>query len=179
MTSDSSNATPQSSHTAGRVEITLVAALDENGLIGAGGGMPWYLPADLRHFKRVTLYKPIVMGRRTFEAIGRPLPQRRNIVLTRDRSFVAAGCEIVTTLQQARALAADAEAMQLMVIGGAQVYAAALPHADCLHITRIHARFDGDTWFPQVDWRGWRLVASEELAADGDRPACTFMQWRR
>src|SRR5699024_10136738 len=95
MTSDSSNATPQSSHTAGRVEITLVAALDENGLIGAGGGMPWYLPADLRHFKRVTLYKPIVMGRRTFEAIGRPLPQRRNIVLTRDRSFVAAGCEIV------------------------------------------------------------------------------------
>lgn len=162
------------------VEIALIAALDENGVIGAGGGMPWHLPADLRYFQRMTLHKPVVMGRRTFEAIGQALPKRHNLVLTSDASFAVAGCERVATLEQAQRIAAGLAAAQLMVLGGAQLFAAALPRAQRLYITRIHDRFEGDTWFPEVDWSQWQLVASDLCASD-DRstPACTFMEWQR
>ncbi|HLQ85163.1 MAG TPA: dihydrofolate reductase [Salinisphaeraceae bacterium] len=159
-------------------EIALIAALDENDLIGANGAMPWHLRADLQHFKRKTLHKPILMGRRTHTAIGRALPQRRNLVLTRNSRFAATGCERVASLAEARALAAAAHADQLMVIGGAQVYALALPHAQRLYLTRIHGRFTGDTWFPQIDWSQWRQVASETHAApDEATPAFTFTEW--
>lgn len=162
------------------VEIALIAALDENGLIGAAGGMPWHLPVDLQHFKQTTLYKPVLMGRRTYESIGRPLPRRRNIVLTRDSDYTAAGCECVTTLAQAQLIAATAGAAQLAVIGGAQVYAQTLAQAQRLYITRIHARYDGDTWFPDVDWSQWQLVSSTPHTPDNStEPACTFMEWRR
>lgn len=162
------------------VEIALIAALDENGLIGAKGGMPWHLPVDLRYFKRTTLYKPVLMGRRTFESIGRALPKRHNLVLTRDPNFVADGCTRVASIDAARTLAAAHGAAQLVVMGGAQVYAAALPLAQRLYITRIHECFTGDTWFPAVDWSQWQLVSSEKHVPDsGATPACTFTQWRR
>lgn len=180
MTSESgdSNATPVVSTSV--VEIALIAAFDDNGLIGADGGMPWHLPIDLQYFKRTTLYKPVVMGRKTHESIGRALPHRRNLVLTRDPEFAAEGCERVASLDAARTLAARDGAAQLVVIGGAQVYAAALPQAQRLYITRVHERFTGDTWFPAVDWSQWQLVSSEEHVPDsGAAPACTFTQWRR
>lgn len=165
---------------AGVVEIALIAALDENGLIGANGGMPWHVPADLKHFKQTTLHKPILMGRRTHESIGRPLPRRRNLILTRDASYTADGCECVASLDEARAIAADGGAAQLAVIGGAQVYRLALPQAQRLYITRVHARFDGDTWFPDVDWSQWQQVSSHVHQADNaTEPACTFTEWRR
>lgn len=162
------------------VEIALIAAMDENGLIGAAGGMPWHLPADLKHFKQTTLYKPILMGRRTHESIGRPLPRRRNIVLTRDPDYSTEGCECVTSLQAARLIAATDGAAQLAVIGGAQVYAQALPLAQRLYITRIHERYSGDTWFPDVDWSQWQLLSSDTYTPENSaEPACTFMEWRR
>src|SRR5699024_4652706 len=155
-------------------------ALDDNGLIGAGGGMPWHLPVDLRYFKRTTLHKPVLMGRRTFESIGRALPKRHNLVLTRDENFAAEGCIRVASIDTARAFAAAHGAAQLVVMGGAQVYAATLPLAQRLYITRIHARFEGDTWFPAVDWSQWQLISSEEhVPEDKATPACTFTQWRR
>src|SRR5699024_5501963 len=132
MTSEASDMTTPKTVSADVVEIALIAALDENGLIGADGGMPWHLPADLRHFKQTTLYKPIVMGRRTFESIGRALPRRRNLVLTHDANFAAEDCERVATLDDARMVAAASGAAQLVVIGGAQVYAAAMSQAQRL-----------------------------------------------
>lgn len=162
------------------VEIALVAALDENGLIGADGGMPWHLPVDLKHFKQTTLHKPILMGRRTHESIGRPLPRRRNLILTRNPHFTADGCECVASLEEARVIAAAAGAAQLAVIGGAQVYEWALAQAQRLYITRIHDRFEGDTWFPKVDWSQWQLVSSETHAPESAAErACTFTEWRR
>lgn len=180
MTNHSGGPRAQQPVRASGIEIALIAALDENGLIGAAGGMPWHLPADLKYFKNKTLHKPVLMGRRTFQAIGRPLPKRRNLVLTRDDGFSAEGCERVASLDEACTVAAAAGAAQLAVIGGAQVYAAALPQSQRLYITRIHARFDGDTWFPHVDWSRWQLVAREKHLPDSDAtPACTFMEWRR
>ncbi len=128
-------------------EIVLVAAVAENGVIGQGGVMPWHLPADLAHFKRVTWGHPILMGRRTFEAIGRALPGRRNIVLTRDPDFSAPGIETASSLEQA--LERIGEAAQVMVIGGAELYRIALPLAQRIYLTRIHASPEGDTFFPR------------------------------
>jgi dihydrofolate reductase len=159
--------------------ITLIAAMDENGLIGAGGGLPWHLPADLRWFKRTTMGKPILMGRRTFAAIGRALPGRRNLVLTRDRDFAKPGCVRVASLDDAIAAARNEAAAEIMVIGGAQVYALALSRATRLLVTRIRARYEGDTYFPAVDWRDWHLVHAEEMAAGADTPAACFMTWQR
>lgn len=150
------------------MRITFVVAMDETGLIGAGNGLPWRLPADLRHFKRTTLGHPILMGRRTFESIGRPLPDRSNLVLTRDASFDAPGCRVVHSLNEAVAAADDAS--ELMVIGGAQVYAQCLPRVDRIVLTRVHARFTGDTRFPDPDLAGWREVSREDHTADERNP---------
>ncbi len=155
-----------------KASVSLIWAMDEGGLIGAGNRLPWRLPADMRWFRRHTLGKPVLMGRRTFESIGRPLPERRNLVLTRTRAQLP-GCEIVRTLDEARTLAGDAE---LMVIGGAQVYRLALPVASRLYLTRVHARLEGDAFFPDFDFSGWREVFREHAPADGENPhACTFL----
>lgn len=148
------------------MRISVVVAMDENGLIGADGDLPWRLPADLRHFKINTMGKPILMGRRTFESIGRPLPGRDNLVLTRDRGFAAEGVHRMAGLDAALAWAHAQGAQELAVIGGAQVYALALPRVQRLVLTRVHASFDGDTWFPALDWSEWRELARETHAAD-------------
>ena len=136
--------------------VTLVAAVAENGVIGNGNRMPWHLPADLKRFKALTLGKPILMGRRTFEAIGKPLPGRRNLVLTRATDLRLPGIEIVHSLEEALAAAADSP--ELMVIGGAEVYRLFLSRAQRMHLTRVHAPVVGDTRFPNCDWNEWRKV---------------------
>lgn len=155
------------------VQISLVVAMDENGLIGAAGGLPWRLPADLKHFKRRTLGRPILMGRRTFESIGRPLPGRDNLVLSRDPAFVVDGVRRVADIDAAVDWARAQNVDELVVIGGAQVYALVLPRVDRLVLTRVHAACAGDTWFPELDWSAWHEVARETHAAD-DRHGYAF-----
>lgn len=159
-------------------EIVLVAAVAENGVIGQDGAMPWHLPADLAHFKRVTWGHPILMGRRTFEAIGRALPGRHNIVLTRKPGFGAPGIETAASLEQALSLCGDAK--QIMVIGGAELYRAALPIARRIYMTRIHSRPEGDVFFPDLDPSQWREVESENRPTDETHPySLSFIQLER
>ncbi len=157
--------------------LSLVAAVAENGVIGSGNRLPWHLPADLKHFKALTMGKPILMGRRTFESIGRPLPGRRNLVLTRDATFVSPGVERVESLEAARRAVGAAE---LMVIGGAQLYALALPQADRIYLTRVHAAIAGDTRFPACEWSQWREVqVRRHPADDGNAHDMTFLTLER
>lgn len=158
--------------------VTLVVAATDHGVIGRDGGMPWHLPADLAHFKRVTLGHPIVMGRRTFASIGRALPGRLNVVVTRDRSFSAPAVTVAHSLDEA--LAACGDSGEAMVIGGGELYREALPRATRIHLTRIHAAIDGDTHFPTLDPAAWHEVARDERPAD-DRNAypLTFLTLER
>lgn len=144
--------------------ITLIWAQDENGLIGRDNTLPWRLPADMAYFKRETLGKPVVMGRKTWESFGsRPLKDRPNLVLTRDVSYASEGAQVVHTVEEALS-AADGE--EVMIIGGSQVYELFLPLADRLRVTRVHEAFAGDTHFPELDWSGWTLVHTEEGVQD-------------
>ncbi|MEM8995498.1 MAG: dihydrofolate reductase [Acidobacteriota bacterium] len=145
--------------------LSLIAAVAQNGVIGRDGDLPWRLPKDLRHFKRLTVGHTLLMGRRTWDSIGRPLPKRRSIVLSRDPDFDAPGAEVARDFRSALDLAGDGR--QLFVIGGHSLYAAALPAATTLELTRVHADVEGDVTFPDVDWTRWRLDWSEEHAADG------------
>jgi dihydrofolate reductase len=144
--------------------LSLVVAASINNVIGSDGGLPWHLPDDLRHFKQLTTGKPVVMGRRTFESIGRPLPDRRNIVMTRDPAYAATGCDVVSSVSEVLDLAGDAE--ELMIIGGGQVYRDFLEYADRIYLTRVRANIEGDTHFPGIDEAAWQLVSSEHHAAD-------------
>lgn len=153
----------------GAPRIALVVAVARNGVIGRDGALPWRLPDDLRRFKALTLGKPVLMGRRTWESIGRALPGRRNLVLTRDPAFRAEGATAVASLDAALTAAAGDE--ELMVIGGAQVYALAVPLASRVHLTAVDAEVVGDTRIPPFDPREWIEVAREHHAAD-ERHAC-------
>jgi len=144
--------------------IALVVAVADNGVIGRGGALPWHLPDDLKFFKEVTLGKPVLMGRRTFESIGRPLPGRRNLVLTHRALKGAAGVERVASLEDALARVADAP--ELCVIGGAALYAEALPLAQRLYLTRVHCFIPGDVYFPPWVASDWREIARREHPAD-------------
>ena len=146
------------------MRISLVVAASRNDVIGREGELPWRLPDDLRHFKRLTTGKAVIMGRRTFESIGRPLPERRNIVMTRDEEFAAEGCEMASSLTEAMDLVDGAD--EVMIIGGGQVYRDFLPLADRIYLTRVQAEVDGDTKFPEIDENLWRLVSSEHHEAD-------------
>jgi dihydrofolate reductase len=144
--------------------VALVVAMADNGVIGRGGALPWHLPDDLKYFKVVTFGKPVLMGRRTFESIGKPLPGRRNLILSRAAGGSAPGVEYVRSIEQARELAANAA--ELCVIGGAEVFALALPLASRIYLTRVHGAVTGDTYFPLRDFAGWRESQSVEHAAD-------------
>jgi len=144
--------------------VSIIAAMDRNRLIGNNNQLPWHLPADLAHFKRVTMGKPIIMGRKTYESIGRPLPGRTNIVLTRSPDFNAEGVLIANSLQQALDYVAVEE--EVMVIGGSTIYELALPRADRLYLTYVEDSFEGDAWFPDFNLEQWSIVASEEHSAD-------------
>ena len=143
--------------------ISLVVAMDENRLIGRAGQLPWRLPEDLKHFRRLTLGKIILMGRKTFSSLGKPLDQRDNWVLSREPGFKAEGCRVFAGLDAALALHDGGE---LMVIGGAEVYRQTLPQAQKLHITRVHARLEGDTWFPEFNAADFKETARSDHPAD-------------
>ncbi len=146
------------------MRITLVAAMTRNRVIGRDGGMPWHLPADLAHFKRVTLDHPVIMGRKTFESIGFALPRRRNIVVTRNPDAEFEGAETSTSLDEALSLLDGSE--DVMVLGGGELYRQALPHADAMELTFIDAEVDGDTTFPEWSPGAWREVSREHRPAD-------------
>ena len=150
-----------------RVKLSLIVAVAENGVIGKDGGLPWRLSSDLKTFRRLTMGKPIVMGRRTFESIGKPLDGRDNIVVSRDPYFEATGVSVCDSaadaLTLARVLATTRGADEVMVIGGAQIYDAVLADADRIYLTQVHARPDGDRHFPALDPHAWREVSRDEL----------------
>jgi len=148
--------------------ISLIVAYDRKRGIGKDNKMPWHLPGELAHFKRTTMDKPIIMGRKTHESIGRALPGRRNIVITRGSSVAAEGIETVSTLQAA--LDACGDVAEAMVTGGGQIYAAALPFATRIYATEIDADFEADTRFPAIDPTQWREVKREHKAADEKSP---------
>jgi len=146
--------------------VYLVAAIAANGVIGANGKLPWHLPEDLQHFKRLTLGHPVIMGRKTWESIGRPLPNRTNIVVSRRSDFHAAGATVAPSVEDALALCAGTE--PVFVIGGSEVYRAALPHAAGLVLTRIRRSYEGDARFPEIDPADWKESRREEhVAANG------------
>lgn len=151
--------------------------MDRNRLIGAGNRLPWHLPADLQHFKRTTMGKAIIMGRRTHESIGRSLPGRTNIVVSRNPAYAAPGCIVVSSLEAALAVASGDE---VFVIGGATLYRQALPHAHRLYLTLIDAEFDGDTHFPELDFAQWQVIERTACEADDRNPyAYTFLTLER
>ena len=152
--------------TASRAALTLVVAATDEGVIGAQGALPWHLPEDLKRFKAATLGKPILMGRKTFESIGRALPGRQNIVLTRAPHYRPADAAISVVHDLEAALAAAGEVPEVMVIGGGDIYALALPRAQRVLRTRVHGKVAGDAFFPALSADEWRLVASEEFPAD-------------
>ena len=147
-----------------RPRVSLVIAMARNGVIGRDHALPWHLPEDLRRFKATTLGKPILMGRRTFESIGRALPGRTNLVLTRDPHWAAAGAVVVRSLAQALAAAADAP--ELAVIGGAEIYRLALPLAERIYLTEVHADVVGDTFFSGLEPAHWQEVERTEQGVD-------------
>ena len=163
------------------MKISLVAAIAENAAIGLGGDLPWRLPADQRHFKELTTGHCLVMGRKTFDSIGRrPLPGRLHIVISRDRTFQAEGVLVATDLDTALDLARARGEAEAFIAGGTEIYALALPLVDCLHLTRVHAEVDADTFFPPYDEREWKLVRETHHEAD-DRNEYSFsiQEWRR
>lgn len=162
------------------MKISMIAAMAHDRVIGKDNQMPWHLPADLAHFKRVTLGKPVLMGRKTFESIGRPLPGRRNLVISRNPDYQAEGIEVVSSVEAALALLAGSSVEELMVIGGGHLYAEMLPSADCLYLTRIDLAVEGDTRFPAFDDGQWQRVDCESHPADEKNPhPYSFETWQR
>lgn len=144
--------------------VSLVAAMAENRVIGRAGGLPWHLPKDLQHFKKLTVDHTVIMGRRTFDEVKRPLANRRNVVISRNPEFHPPGVTVVPSL--AEALALGATEREVFVIGGGEIYRAALPRADRLYLTVVHARVEGDTRFPEFEQDGWVLEEEEHHPAD-------------
>jgi len=148
--------------------ISLIAAVSQNDVIGNNNQLIWHLPADLQHFKKITMNKPIIMGRKTFEAIGRPLPGRMNIVITRNIYFSYEGVSPASSLEEALEIAGEVE--EIMIIGGGEVYAKALPLASRIYLTRIYQDFEGDTFFPKITSQEWRIVSEEFHQRDEKNP---------
>jgi dihydrofolate reductase len=151
--------------------LSIVVAVAENGVIGVRNRLPWRLPADLQRFKELTLGRPIVMGRKTYESIGRPLPGRHNIVVSRQAALTIAGCTVVRSLDAA--LEAAGTTQDVALIGGAELYGQALPRVQTIHLTRVHARIEGDVLFPPLDAREWEEVTVGRHEAD-ERHAYAF-----
>jgi len=166
-----------------RLPLALIAALGENRVIGIDNRLPWHLPADLRHFKAMTLGKPIIMGRKTWDSLGRPLPGRLNLVVSRQAGLRLEGAEVFASLPAAIARAEQwaraEEAEEIMLIGGAQLYAEALPLAQRLYLTRVALSPAGDAFFPAFDAADWHLASSIEHPAGEGTPAYAFEVWDR
>ena len=156
------------------MRLAMIAAQSLNRVIGINNKLPWYLPGDLKYFKQVTLGKPIVMGRKTFESIGRPLPGRTNIVITRDIEWAHPGVRVVHGLDEgvelAESLAHIDGVEEAVVIGGAEIYSLCLPRADRLYLTQVHAEVEGDAFFPAFNPDDWHEVARDDFKAEGPNP---------
>ena len=148
--------------------ISIIAAVAENRAIGIRNRLPWHLPADLKYFRNKTLGHHVIMGRKNYQSIGKPLPQRTNIVITRDPGFDAPGCVVVNSIDAALA-AADGDP-ELFIIGGAGIYAQSLPFADRLYLTLVHHSFEGDTYFPELEWAQWKEISKEFHEPDERNP---------
>lgn len=163
--------------------LSLIVAVADNAVIGIDNRLPWHLPAELKYFKAVTLGKPLVMGRKTWDSLGRPLPGRLNLVVSRQTDLVAEGAEVRTSLaaavERAEAWAREREASEIMLIGGAQLFAEALPVAQRLYLTRVALAPAGDVFFPDWQEAEWELVSRQEHAAEDDRPAYACEVWER
>ena len=158
--------------------VSLIAAMDKNRLIGRDNDLPWRLPADLAHFKKVTMNKPILMGRKTYDSIGRPLPGRKNIVLTRDKDHLIDGVTVVNSLEEAMSVVQDAE--ELMVIGGSALYELALPITQRMYLSFVQGEFEGDAWFPEFDESDWEITESKIQAPDNKNSlGCRFVTFQR
>ncbi|WP_322882745.1 dihydrofolate reductase [Sinorhizobium medicae] len=165
-------------------KIVIVVAVALNGVIGREGDLPWRLPTDLKRFKAQTIGKPVIMGRKTWAAIGRPLPGRPNIVVTRNRAFEAPGAEVAPSLEAALAVARERAAAigadEICVIGGGEIYRQSIGMADVLHVTEVQAEVDGDTRFPEIDPAVFEKVLEEDLqSGEKDSHAVHFVTWRR
>jgi len=156
------------------MKIVLIAAFAQNRVVGINNTLPWHLPEDLKYFKRTTSGKAIIMGRKTYDSIGRPLPNRTNIVISRNSDFQADGVRVVASLEAAIELAKEVnfinDVKEVMVIGGASIYEAALPMADRLYLTHVHAEIEGDAYFPEVNFKQWLEVSREDYQASDKNP---------
>ncbi|NMX89967.1 MULTISPECIES: dihydrofolate reductase [unclassified Pseudomonas] len=163
--------------------LSLIAALGENRVIGVDNSMPWHLPGDFKYFKATTLGKPIIMGRKTWDSLGRPLPGRLNIVVSRQTDLKLEGAQVFPSLDaavaRAEAWALEQGVDELMLIGGAQLYAQGLDQADRLYLTRVALSPQGDAWFPEFDLNRWKLVSNVQNPAEGDKPAYNFEVWEK
>ena len=160
------------------MKVALIVAVSQNNVIGRDNQLPWHLPEDLQYFKSITMGKPILMGRKTYDSIGRPLPGRTNIVITRDPNWTAEGVEVVNSLEAAMTAGAEAcnavEGDEIMVIGGAQIYRDCLPMADKLYLTKVDADIQGDAFFPEIDTNQWQKT-SEKTPAVVDKHPYRFL----
>lgn len=162
------------------MRIHVIVAAAQNGIIGRDGQMPWRIPEDLKRFKALTMGHPIVMGRKTWRSIGRPLPGRENVVITRQKDFRAEGATLLHSLQEALDHAAARGASDVFVIGGGEIYAQALPLASVVHLTQVRASFEGDASFPSLDPSTWRETAREEHSQAEPQPlAYDFVTYER
>ncbi|MCG8583898.1 MAG: dihydrofolate reductase [Pirellulales bacterium] len=150
------------------MRLSIIVAMADNGVIGRDGDLPWHISEDLKRFKRITMGAPILMGRKTYDSIGRPLPGRRSVVITRQPDWHADGVTAVPSLDAAIESCQDAD--EAFVIGGAEIYRLALPKADRLYMTRVHADVDGDVHLPDIDWSKWQLVEELPGAPDEKNP---------
>lgn len=160
--------------------LSLLVAADENNVIGKDNQLPWHLPNDLKYFKNLTWALPIVMGRKTFESIGKPLPGRQSIVITRNTDWQQDGVSVVHSFEEAIELAKSFDVKEIFVIGGAEVFKSAFDKAGRVYLTRIHHRFDGDVFFPEVGTDQWNLVSQKFCHADEKNAwSHTFQVWER
>ncbi len=158
----------------GHMKISIIAAMADNRVIGIDNQLPWNLPADMKWFRQQTMGKPVLMGRKTYDSIGRPLPKRRNIVISRDESLKIEGCEVVSSAAAAFQLCGTEE--EVMIIGGASFYEQTLPQANRLYLTLVHSEIDGDAWFPEIDFNQWKEVERINHEADeANAFDCSFL----
>lgn len=160
--------------------ISLLVAADENNVIGKDNKLPWHLPADLKYFKNLTWSMPVLMGRKTFESVGKPLPGRRNIVITYNKTWAAEGAEVAHSIGEAIALAKESDVKEIFVIGGAEIFKEVLPKANRIYLTRIHHQFEGDVFLPPVNNTEWQLVKTIDCNKDDKNTYdYSFQTWER
>ena len=148
--------------------ISIIVAVSENNAIGKDGQVPWHLRADLKNFKRVTMGHHLIVGRKTFESIGRPLPGRNMVIVSRNKEYAAEGCQVVHSLEAALELAQAHDEQEVFVAGGAEIYALALPLATKFYFTRVHTEVEADTYFPEIDWGNWQRIDTKKFKSSED-----------